>query len=72
MKAEVDYRGKIHVEGTINFATEVILTPNDIYNWVLSHDTPEDVEMLKTLSKQIHRHIDAIEHPDDDDFRSRA
>lgn len=59
---------KINVKSEIS--VDIELSPNDIYNWILAHNTVADLPMLKTLGKQLQSHIRSIEHPDDDDFRS--
>ena len=59
---------KINVKSEIS--VDIELSPNDIYNWILTHGTEADLPMLKTLAKQLQSHIRSIEHPDDDDYRS--
>ena len=56
---------QVEVQGTIS----VTLTTNDIFNW-LAHCT--DVDDLRYLGKYALRLAETIEHPDNDDFRSRA
>ena len=64
-----ELRGSVvHVKAEVE--ADIELSANDVYNWVLAHNTAADLPMLKTLGKQLQSHIRAIEHPDDDDFRS--
>ena len=64
-----DLRGStVHVKTVVE--ADIELSANDVYNWVLAHNTMADLPMLKTLDKQLQILIRAIEHPDDDDFRS--
>lgn len=58
----------VHVEAKVE--ADIELSANDIYNWMLAHKNVADLPMLKTLSKQLQSVIWAIEHSDNDDFRS--
>ena len=58
---------KISKDVTITVEAEV--TKNDIFNWLTACD---DVKTLRYLGKYALRCAEAIEHPDYDDFRSRA
>mgnify|MGYP007083049136 CR=1 FL=1 len=73
MKAEIDYRGEIHVVIPVKpIVVEVEIKTNDIYNWLLKCDSPE---ALHYISEAALRRARCIEHPEfyeDDDFRSRA
>lgn len=59
---------KINVKSEIS--VDIELSPNDIYNWILAHNTETDLPMLMTLKKQIQCTIQAIECQDNDDYRS--
>lgn len=59
---------KINVKSEIS--VDIELSPNDIYNWVLAHNTVADLPMLKVLEKQLKSVIRAIESHDDNDYRS--
>ena len=54
---------KINVKSEIS--VDIELSPNDIYNLILTHGTEVNLPMLKTLEKQLKSHIRSIEHPDD-------
>lgn len=70
MNVEIDpvsYKGTIPVR--VSATLEVPLTKEDIVHWL---DTVEDAETLRYISRYARRLAEAIEHPDDDDFRCRA
>lgn len=48
---------------------EIELTTNDIFNWI---NNCQDHLTLKNLGNAALSFAAALEHPDDDDFRSRA
>ena len=54
-----------HVAVTV----EAELDKNDIFNWLTEC---QNVETLKYLGKYALRCAESLEHPDYDDFRSRA
>lgn len=63
----VNHRGVIPVR--VSATLDVPLDKNDIVRWL---DTVEDAETLRYISRYARRLAEAIERPDDDDFRSRA
>lgn len=48
---------------------EIELTANDIFNWI---NNCQDPLTLRNLGNAALSFAAALEHPDDDDFRSRA
>lgn len=48
---------------------EIELTASDIFNWI---NNCRDPLTLRNLGNAALSFADALEHPDDDDFRSRA
>ncbi len=61
-----------HYKTTLEIPVDIEITPQDIENWIESCNYDEDLPILKKLQKQIKWRIWSLEHPDDDDFRSRA
>lgn len=58
---------KITKEVTVTVEAEV--TKNDIFNWLTAC---QDIETLRYLGKYALRCAESLEHPDVDEFRSRA
>ena len=63
----INARGAIPVH--LSTTLEISLSASDVMRWL---DTVTDVETLRKISRYARKQADAIENPDDDDFRSRA
>ena len=61
-----------HYTTTLEVPVDIEITPKDIEHWIDGCNYDEDLLVLKELQKQIKWRIWSLEHPDDDDFRSRA
>lgn len=61
-----------HYTTTLEVPVDIEITPKDIEHWIDGCNYDEDLPVLKELQKQIKWRIWSLEHPDDDDFRSRA
>ena len=64
-KTVFDTRQTFNKTVTVNVRIE--MTTNDIFNWL---NACNDVDTLRYLSKVARKRADAIENPDNDDFRS--
>lgn len=67
IKMKVCHTGRI--ERDVNLHVEIELTDNDIFNWLTACDNPET---LRYLSRYAASCAMGLEHPEYDDFRSRA
>jgi len=57
------------IKKKVQLDVDVELGYNEIFNWIIFSNDPE---MLRRLGKLALRTAYDIEHPQDDDFRSRA
>lgn len=57
------------VEKDISVHLRVEMTENDIFNWITGCDNPD---ILHRLGRYALKTANELEHPNDDDFRSRA
>lgn len=63
----MDMRQMLRKTVIVEVDVEAEITTNDIFDWL---NACNDVDTLRYLSKVARRRADAIENPDNDDFRS--
>lgn len=66
--AKLTCSGKIRVQFPLQ-EVFIDLSEKDIHNWLVQCKDPE---ALRRLARAARSYANALEHPDDDDFRSRA
>lgn len=57
------------VQKEINIKYELEITQADVERWLIDCQDPS---VLRSLARQANAYARGLEHPDDDDFRSRA